>query len=403
MSETNFWPIIGYEKAAWDRNEDDLLYVPKSRRRAIKSTYEAALPLEIAQRNITLPTDLVEQLGDIAADLARFDAKQETRGYELPTLLLRSESAASSQIENLTSSVRNVAAAEITDDAPRNARLIAGNVAAMRTAIALPGRISQEGILAIHKELMRNSDISSPGELRTEQVWIGGTPYSPHGASYVAPIATRVPHYLDDLVSFSRRNDLNAIAQAAIAHAQFETIHPFVDGNGRTGRTLIHKQLADSNAIKHATLPISAGLLHDCAEYINALESYRAGDYETIVRTLASALETALTLGSTAASRIDEVIARWKESTQERKGSAILRLPEVLVSQPVVNAAHLAQVLNLTDRSARNLLDKACEYGILDQTGSEKRGRRYQATELIDILEDAASSISIRRARGMTK
>lgn len=397
MSDQHQWPGISYEEIPWDRNYDDLLFVPKSRRRKITSSYEAAVPLEIAHRAVVLPADLIEELGEVSVELARFDANQEARGYKLPALLLRSESAASSQIENLTSSVRNVAAAEISLDAPRNAQLIAGNVAAMRKALAIQGALSVEGILAVHEELMGLTSEAGAGQLRSEQVWIGGTPYSPHGARFVPPAAQRVPFCLEDLISFVLRDDVNPIAQVAIAHAQFETIHPFIDGNGRAGRALIHKQIADSGILRHATLPVSAGLLHSVNDYLQALDDYHNGNYEHITRELLKAFETALRIGSIAAAQIDEVIERWRGSLPQRRGSAILRLPELLVEQPVVNAAFVAKALDVTDRAARNLLEQACECGIIEQSGSSRQGRRYQATELIDILEEMASNSGIKR------
>lgn len=397
MDTQSQWPSISYEEVHWDRNYDDLLFVPKSRRRKISSSYHAAIPLEIAHRAISLPTDLIEELGGISAKLARFDAKQETRGYKLPALLLRSESAASSQIENLTSSVRNVAAAEISLDAPRNALLIAGNVAAMRKSLDTQDPLTAESIQAIHKELMGLTDEANAGQLRSEQVWIGGTPYSPHGAQFVPPTAQRVPSCLEDLVLFSQRDDINPIALTAIAHAQFETIHPFIDGNGRTGRALIHKHIADLGILRHATLPVSAGLLHNINDYLEALNVYHDGNYERITRELLKALETALQIGAVAARQIDEVIERWRGSLPQRRGSAILRLPELLVEQPVINTAFTAKALGITDRAARTLLEQACEYGILEQSGSSRQGRRYQATELIDILEEMASNPGVKR------
>ena len=127
----------------------------------------------------------------------------------MPALLLRSESAASSQIENLTSSVRNVALAEVCSDAPHNARLIAGNVAAMRTALSQSGELTAETIRAVHKSLIDPTDQSFGGEFRTEQVWVGGTAYSPHGALFVPPHAERISECIEDLAAYVRRGDVN--------------------------------------------------------------------------------------------------------------------------------------------------------------------------------------------------
>lgn len=393
------WPAITYETLPWERDLDQLELVPKSRRRKITSTYEAAIPAAIADQAITLPADLADRLAVVLTDLARFDERQRARSYALPALLLRSESSSSSQIEHLTSSVRNVALAELSGDAPHNARLVAGNVAAMRTALSLEGDITLEGIREVHRELLTRSGGSYGGELREEQVWIGGTPYSPHGAEFVPPAWGRVADCLDDLTMFLRRDDLNPIVKAALAHAQFETIHPFIDGNGRTGRTLLHISLARDGVLEQTTLPISAGLLHDVDAYMAAIRRYQQGDALPMVACVARALELAVSIGIMAARHIDAVLDRWRGVITERAGASIHRLPSVLVEQPVINAAYLADTLNITPRASRNLIERACEYGMLRKVGNAHRGVFYQADEIIDVLEDISGEQAIRRMR----
>ena len=351
----------------------------------------------IAALDVELPASLSEHIAQLMADMARFDARMDTCGYNLPALLLRSESSASSQIENLTSSVRNVALAELSDDAPNNAVLIAGNVAAMREALEVPVSCTVESLKRVHKALVEPTGQSFGGELRDEQVWIGGTPYSPHGASYVAPRWERVSALLDDLCAFCERDDINPVAQAAIAHAQFENIHPFVDGNGRCGRALIHRQLAFNTALRCGGLPISVGLLHDSDRYFAALSAYREGNALAIVEELADAIEIALSIGGAAVSKIEVLLDSWHELIEERKGSAIHKLPELLVEQPVVDAEYVASKLGISDRMARNVLARAGEYGIVRQLGSARRNRLFQADELLDILEDISAKDAMRR------
>lgn len=396
------WPAIRYEKLPWKMEPEERALIPKSRRRKITSTYQAALPSRIANLTPRVSSDLLRRTSEIATELARFDGAQKGRGYRLPTLILRTESSASSQIEHLTSSIRNVALAEITNDAPQNAQLIAGNVAAMLRALSLPDDISIDSTLAIHRTLIEQAGESFGGKLRSEQVWIGGTPYSPHGALFVPPAPGRVRPLLDDLIDFCLRDDLDPLVQAAVAHAQFETIHPFIDGNGRTGRVLLHKQLAYSNVLSYSTLPISSGFLHDVDGYMKALDSYHDGEIEPIVESLCSALETALRLGLWASRRVDGVLSKWEKSITERAGSKIHELPALLVEQPVVNAPYVAEHLDITERAARNLLARACEHGIVEESGNQRRGRFYQASELIDILEEMASRPEIRRVLAST-
>ena len=291
------WPSVTYEELVWHIDPDEREFIPKSARRRIASTYRAAVPAQIAPLHLELPETLSVRIGVLLVKLARFDEAQAVRDYDLPALLLRSESAASSQIEHLTSSVRNVALAELTDDAPSNARIVQGNVAAMRTALSLVPDTSVSQILSIHKALIDPTGASFGGEVRQEQVWVGGTAYSPHGALFVPPSPARVAQALDDLVAFAGRGDINPIAKAAIAHAQFETIHPFVDGNGRTGRVLLHRILVLEGVLSRSTLPVSAGLLHDIDAYMKAIESYQQGDPLPIIIYVIEALELALVIG----------------------------------------------------------------------------------------------------------
>lgn len=389
------WPSITYERCAWERDPDDLALIPKSRRRKILPTYEAAVLANIAALPVELPASLLQRLAEVEVALARFDIAQAARDYALPALLLRSESSSSSQIERLTSSARNVALAEISDKAPANALLIAGNVSAMREALGQRGDVDIESICAIHDVLMRGTRETLG--LRDEQVWIGGFPYSPHEAMFVPPHAGRVREYLKDLVTFGARDDIPSIAKAAIFHAHFETIHPFTDGNGRTGRTLLHRMLARDEVLLHTMLPVSAGLLHDIERYMGALDAYHDGAVEPMVECLADALELSVVIGSRIASDVDEILAGWVSVNTDRVGSASHRLPALLVEQPVIDVSYVASHLDITDRAARNLIETACERGILAKMGNAKRGAFYQATELIAVLEEASSLEGIRR------
>lgn len=398
MAKRVSWPAVTYEQLPWKRDEDYLALIPKGRRRKILPTYEAAVPPAIAHARLELPTELSLRLSELGRSLSRFDEMQQSKGFRLPALLLRSESAASSQIENLTSSVRNVALAEVTPAAPKNAQLIAGNVAAMRESLAGHGPLTVESILAIHRRLL--SDASYAGCLRTEQVWLSGTQYSPHGARFVPPSSDRIGACLNDLMDFAARDDIDPLAAAAIFHAQFETIHPFIDGNGRTGRALVHRQLAASGVVGSSALPLSAGLLHNIDAYLDAFDRYHEGEVEPIIRIFADALEAALVLGAAASARIEEILQAWDSVITERKGSAMRRLPTLLVEQPVVTTGYVADKLGISSRAALSLLTRACEYGILEQSGNYRRGKYYQATELLEVLEDVASKGALRRLRG---
>lgn len=392
------WNAIEYEEVPWHIDPDERIGLSKTARRKIGSTYRAAVPLTISGLPLSFSQDINDRIVDITTMLTRFDAEQRARGYDLPTLLLRSESAASSQIENLTSSVRNVAIAEISDQAPKNAQLVSGNIAAMKRALLTDGDLDIDSILAIHRVLINRCGQTFGGALRDEQVWMGGSAFSPHGALYVPPRAERVPAYLDDLVAFARRADVNSVAKAAIFHAQFETVHPFIDGNGRCGRALVHKMLKDEGLLGQTTLPVSAGLLHNIDGYMASLDAYHDGGYEAPVAQLLDALEIACVVGKMAAKRLDGVIEMWSSALTQRKGSSIYRLIDVLVKQPVVNRSYLADRLQITTRAASSLISTACEHGMLRPVSKSQRATFYQSDDVIEVLEDISDMHSLRRS-----
>lgn len=397
MSENPQWPALEYEEVAWERDADELAYVPKSRRRKITGTYRAAIPLSITERNLSLPTDLQQRITEAVASAARFDEQQAHAGYRLPLTLLRSESSASSQIEHLTANMRNIALAELSNNAPHNAKLIAGNVAAMREALSLPDVLSADGIRRVHKALMHEADTTMAGQMRTEQVWVGGTPYSPHEAKFVPPQASRLEEAIDDLVAFTTRDDIDPLTKAAVLHAQFETIHPFIDGNGRTGRALMAKSLRNDGLLRASVLPLSAGLLHNIEDYLTAFDAYHAGDPVPMIEQVVAALESAILMGVKTSSAIGKLIDDWQQRIQQRHGSRIYDLPAVLTEQPVVDSAYLADRLDLSERGARDLLNLACSYDILRPIGNARRRVYYQSDELLEILDSVSSVEAIRR------
>lgn len=391
------WPAIGSEEVPWVRDDEELMFVPKARRRKITPTYRAAIPVSLEGLSIPLTPEQTERLADIRARLARFDEQQARLPFNVPSLLLRSESAASSQIENLTSSARNIALAGLSESAPKNAQIIAANIDAMRRALALPGGLTPESIYGIHKTLLGRTDASCAGRLREEQVWVGGTPYSPHEALFVPPVAERVSQCLDDLCRFAQIDSADPVAKAAIVHAQFETIHPFIDGNGRTGRTLLHRMLKIDGVLTHGTVPVSAGLLHDVDRYMQALSSYQQGDPEPIIDQLVDALDSAIVIASLTSARVAEIDDAWRERITERAGAKIHELPALLWEQPVVDSAYIAQRLGMTRRAATDLINRACSYEILRPLGRAQRGDFYQAPDAVDLLDEISSIAGIRR------
>ena len=128
-----------------------------------------------------------------------------------------------------------------------------------------------------------------------------------------------------DVVSFARRTDVPVLAQTAIAHAQFETIHPFPDGNGRTGRALLQGMLRHGRLTRNVTVPVSAGLLHDIDRYFRALTEYRAGRPDAIVAAVAEASFAAVQNGRALVDDIQAAAKRWDSQIIARSDSSVHR------------------------------------------------------------------------------
>lgn len=227
----------------------------------------------------------------------------------------------------------------------------------MEAAIALADHLDAQAIIDMHETLLGHEEPTWVGRWREEQVWIGGTRYGPHGAQFIPPHHDRVAGAMADLVEFILRDDLPALAQVAIAHAQVETIRPFPDGNGRTGRSLVHAMLRAKGLTRSVTVPISAGLLADTGSYFEALAAYRHGHPEVIVERVADATFAAIANGRHLVTDLEAVRAGWAEVIQARHGSAAARAPDVLIAHPVVDGTLLQQVLEVSAPATHRAID----------------------------------------------
>lgn len=334
-----------------------------------------------------------------SVEIARFDAELGAEVAPFGPLLLQSESASSSQIENLTSSARAIALAELGQGDRSNAVQIVANVRAMYAAIALADRLDGNSILEMHAVLMEHDRHHEPGRWRRQQVWIGGTNYGPHLAEFVPPHHDHVPAAMADLVTFLRRDDIPILTQATLAHAQFETIHPFTDGNGRTGRALIHAMLRAKGLTRNVTVPVSAGLLTDTEAYFAALTRYRQGDAAEIVRLMSEASVTAIANGLQLVADLKDIRGRWTDAIAARRDAAAWRLADLLLRQPVVDAAIVQRELSATSANAHRAIRQLTEAGVITEFSGMQRARLWQASEVLTALDDFAARAGRRSLR----
>jgi Fic family protein len=353
--------------------------------------YTAAIPAEIADLAVTLPSGVIVDAEQASHEIARFDAELGDEIAPFSSVLLRTESAASSNIENLTASARAIAEAELGDTSRRNAAVIVANTEAMKAAVALADRIDGDAILSMHAALMGSSKPAIAGKWRTEPVWIGGGDFGPSGADFVPPRHKLIVPAIDDLIGFTKRADISALPQIAIAHAQFETIHPFSDGNGRTGRALMQAMLRNKRLTRQVTVPVSAGLLTDTDSYFDALTSYRAGDTAPIVERLSAASVLAVANGRRLVDDLRSIRAGWESKITARRDSAIHRVADLLLRRPVINAQLLQRELGISTGNARRYVDPLTEAGIIAEFTDRTRNRAWRAPEVLGALDAFAA------------
>ncbi len=376
------------------------------------------MPDPLVGWNLTLPSDLAADIAD--AETAIRDLNQTEAlsvSFEgIARFLLRAESVASSKIEGLDAGPRRLVEAEAAialggQSADRVAVEIVGNIDAMRSAIDVASSgaaFSLSDLLKIHKTLMARSPTPDLGGMvREEQHWIGGSSYNPCSAAYVPPPVEYVDGLLDDLMTYANGDDHSPLVQAALAHAQFETIHPFADGNGRSGRALIHVALRRRTISPRVIPPISLVLATWVDDYISGLTAFRheqAADSterseaaHTWLRTFAGVTLRACSDAASYASRIDQLTSEWRsELGTVRRGSALDLLIAVLPAVPLLTVESASRLINRSEVAAGGAINRLLNTGILVQRNvGKQRYRIFEAPTVLNLftsLERALAS-----------
>lgn len=337
--------------------------------------------------------------------------------------LLRSEAIASSQIEGIVPAARGVALAELGQHEPipavsEQAQLVANNVTVLhraRTALASASVITEDQVLGLHAALL-------PAEprhhgIRTVQNWIGGSSYHPLEADFVPPAPEHVPALMADLLGYLNGAAHAAIVQAALTHAQFETIHPFTDGNGRVGRALIHTALTRRGLTADAILPVSLVLSTLRDDYVAGLTAYRhdapaGSDAAHAARavwigTFADAVHTAATQAAGLASELAGLRGEWDErlsASRARNGmvralradSATALVLRDLPGTPVLTSATVQRIHKVSHVAADRALAELVDADIL--AAQQQRGvRYYQARDVLDLITYAERRLASTR------
>jgi Fic family protein len=371
------------------------------RRSRASFAYEAFAPDPIAKLAVALSGETALLVSLAESEIRALNSGPTTGGLDaVGALLLRAESVASSRIEGLELSQRNLARALFYPTAAKGtAKLVAGNVRAMEEAIRIgsAGRsFTVADITDIHRTLLAGADQSViAGQVRTVQNWVGGRLNSPIDAEFVPPPPEDVPGLLEDLVAFVDREDLPAVVQAAIAHAQFETIHPFTDGNGRVGRCLIHVILRRRGLAPTFVPPVSVVLATNAKAYVRGLTDFREGKVAAWCSSFAYACRSAADESERLAARIAGLLEQWRvRAGFPRRGSAGFKLIELLPCQPIVSVATAHAAIGGSAEGVRLALNSLEERGVVRQITAGKYARAWAADELFDILNEYEHSLA---------
>ncbi|MXZ96538.1 MAG: Fic family protein [Acidimicrobiaceae bacterium] len=316
-----------------------------------------------------------------------------------PVELIRADAVASSQIEHITTSAEQLAVklAYLSDSDSgaytTDTELVAANVEAALSAHRSDDAVSTDWFHRLHRELLAADPEIEPrhrGAWRDGAVWVGRTRAV---AEFEGPPHELVPALMDDLVRFARRVDVHPVLHAAVAHAQFLTIHPYVDGNGRIGRLMIHKLLSAGGA----PVPVAHGLLSDPARYVLGLTGYRSGDLDGWVGVFADAITVAARAASRLVGRLDDLRDDYHGRVRTRSGSRVPQVIDMLLDNPAVTAQSIEDRFGVTSARAGQILHRLADAGIL-RPSPYKTGRSkvWIAPEVIDAV-DVINALAPRR------
>lgn len=396
---------------------DPTIYASAKYQRACR--YEAFVPDTLSGISLQLDARIAGVVSEAEGAIRELNDAGQPALAPLARLLLRTESIASSKIEGMQLGIRELARAEARMEsrgkASPTALEVLANISAMELAIqdaATSDRFTVEDITAIHRRLMQNApDAHTAGAIRTKQNWIGGNDHNPCGADFVPPPHEYVSDLLSDVCDAINDDILPPLVQAALVHAQFETIHPFGDGNGRTGRALIQVVLRRRGISPAYVPPISVVLAASKGRYIEGLTRFREDAVGEWVEQFAAAAARAAHLANEYLRAVEELRERWRAqltaTAPPKKNAAAWALIDVLPAHPLITASVAAVA---TGRSKAPIYDAIMNLeaaGVLTALSPGKRNQSWEATGLLDLLAglEAAQipSLAISAVAGRTR
>lgn len=384
---------------------DPARYAPPRFRRACH--YESFVPDELSAFDEPFSADLVGVVSDAETAVHRLNARAQPALAPLARLLLRTESIASSKVEGMQVDARDLARAEARLESGGKAGSttaeILANIDAMELAIdhaTGSSTVTLDDLVSIHTALMATApNVHVAGVVRTEQNWIGGNNYNPCGARFVGPPPEEVPRLLEDLCHAMNDDGLPPVIQAGLVHAQFEVIHPFLDGNGRTGRALIHVVLRRRGLTPMYVPPISVVLAGDKGAYIAGLDAYARGDVDAWLTAFAAATAQSAILASSYLARVEALQDQWRAmlrtTANPRADSVAWALIDVMPAHPMISVPVAVAATGRTKAVVNEALLQLEIAGAVTRASHGQRNRTWEATGLLDLLADLEAGVTM--------
>jgi Fic family protein len=382
--------------------------------------YDAYVPDRLDGSRFGLDASTAADVTDAEVAIARLNGHVSALADSeaLARLLLRAEAVASSKIEGLEVGGRRLLKAQLARDlrdgqSDVTATEVLNNIEAMSWAVeSLSGRarITVDGLLEVHQRLLAGTRLEAQGgRIRDVQNWIGGSDYNPCSAVFVPPPPGLVHGLLEDLCELCNDDGLPAVAQAAIAHAQFETIHPFVDGNGRTGRALIHVILRRRGVARRFVPPISLVLATHAQAYVDGLTATRydsppdsreaAEAINSWIGFFAGACRRAVADAEAFERRVAELQQDWRARLgRVRRNSALELLLHAIPGAPIMTVQSGAALVGRSVQAVNAAIPRLLDAGVMTQTTIGRRNRAFEAAELIDSFTALERQLASPRA-----
>ena len=383
-------------------HHDPTIHAPTRYKRACG--YDAFIPDELGGLHLRLDASLAGIVSETELAIRTLNTAGGQALAPLARLLLRMESIASSKVEGMQLGVRELARAEAKSESGRKASATAheilANIDAMVLAVeeaALAKHFGVAEITAIHERLMtRASHPRIAGKIRTQQNWIGGNDHNPCGADFVPPPPEEVGRLLGDLCAAINDDQLPPLVQAALVHAQFETIHPFDDGNGRTGRALIHVIFRRRGLAPNYLPPISVALAAAKDRYVAGLTAFRGEGVEAWIGHFAEATARATHLAQEYLNAVGTLAERWHaqlagSSVAPRAGAAAWAVIEILPAHPVITVPVATAVTGRAKVAVYQAFEQLEKAGILISVTESARNQAWEVAGMLDLIEGMES------------